>query len=49
MRKLNELEVWKKYQIEIPNSFAALEKLSDDEDIHRAWENIKDNVKTSAK
>jgi len=26
-----------------------LENLSDDEDIHRAWENIKENIKTSAK
>jgi len=26
-----------------------LENLSDDEDINRAWENIKENIKTSAK
>jgi len=26
-----------------------LEKLSDGEDINRAWENIKENIKTSAK
>jgi len=25
-----------------------LENLSDDEDINRAWENIKENIKTSA-
>ena len=31
----------KKYQIEITNRFAALENLSDDEAINRAWENIK--------
>ena len=49
LRKLNELEVRKKYQIEITNRFAALENLSDDEDINRAWENIKENIKTSAK
>ena len=36
LRKLNELEVRKKYQIEITNRFAALENLSDDEDMHRA-------------
>jgi hypothetical protein len=48
LRKLNELEVRKKYQIEIINSFAALENLSDDEDINRAWESIKENIKTSA-
>jgi len=49
LRKLNELEVRKQYQIEIKNRYAALENLSDDEDINRAWENIKDNIKTSAK
>jgi len=26
-----------------------LENLSDDEDINKAWENIKENIKTSAK
>jgi len=33
LRKLNELEVRKQYQVEITNRFAALENLSDDEDI----------------
>jgi len=49
LRKLNELEVRKHYQIAISYRFAALENLSDGEDIQRAWENIKENVKTSAK
>ena len=49
LRKLNELEIRKQYQIEISNRFAALENLSDSEDINRAWENIKQNIKTSAK
>jgi len=50
LRKLNELEVWKQYQTEIRDKFAALENLSDGEDINnRAWENIKENIKTSAK
>jgi len=31
------------------NRFADLENLSNDEDINRAWENIKENIKTSAK
>jgi len=35
LRKLNELEVRKQYQIEITNSFAALENLNDDEDVNR--------------
>ena len=33
LRKLNELQVKNKYQIEISNRFAALENLSDNEDI----------------
>jgi hypothetical protein len=37
------------YQIEITNSFAVLDNLSDSEDINRARENIKGNIKTSAK
>jgi len=49
LRKLNEPEVGKQYQIEITNRFAALKNLSDDEDINRAWENIKENIKTSTK
>ena len=49
LRKLKDLEVKKQYQIEITNSFAALKNISDDEDINRAWENIKENIKNSAK
>jgi len=47
LRKLNELEVRKLYQIKITNRFAALENLNDD--INRTWENIKENSQTSAK
>jgi hypothetical protein len=46
---LNELEVIQKYQIKISNKFAALENLCGSEDINRAWEDIKENIKTSAK
>jgi hypothetical protein len=49
LRELNEVEVMKQYQIEITNRFAALENLSDGEDINRDWEIIKRNIKTSAK
>jgi len=49
LRKLNELEVKEKYQIEITNRFAALENLDVEEGVNRAWENIKENIKTSAK
>jgi hypothetical protein len=41
VRKLNELEGRKQYQVEITNRFAGLENLSDGKDINRAWENIK--------
>jgi hypothetical protein len=34
LRKLNDREVRKQYQIEITNRFAALDNLSDDEDIN---------------
>jgi hypothetical protein len=47
IRKLNDLEVRKQYQIEITNRFAALKNLSDGEDISKAWENIKESIKTS--
>jgi len=37
------------YQIEISNRFAALQNLSDSKDINRAWENIEEKSKNSAK
>jgi len=49
LRKLNELEVRKQYQIEITNRLQLQRTLRDDEDINRAWESIKENIKTSAK
>jgi len=49
LRKLHELEVRKQYQIKISDGFTALENLSVREDINRAWENIKENIKTSGK
>jgi hypothetical protein len=48
LRKLNDLEVRKQYQIEITNRFAALENVSEDEDINRGCESIKESIKTSA-
>jgi hypothetical protein len=47
--KLNEPEFRKEYQIEITKSFASLENLSDGKYINRSWENIKENIKASAK
>jgi hypothetical protein len=49
VRKLSELKVRKRYHIESTKRFAALENLRDSEDIKRAWENIKENIRTSAK
>ena len=49
LRKVNEVEVRKQYQIEITSRFAALENLCEDEDINRAWERIKENIKTLSK
>jgi hypothetical protein len=49
LRKVNDLEVRKQYQVEISNMFAALETISDSEDTNRAWDNIKEIIKTSAK
>jgi hypothetical protein len=46
---LNEPEVRKQYSITISNRFVVLENLSDSEDINTAWDNIQENVKTSAK
>jgi hypothetical protein len=51
LKTLNDLEFRKEYEIEISKRFAALENLNDSEDMHvnRGWENIKDNIKISAK
>jgi len=49
LRKLYEPELREHYQIEFANRFAALENLNDDEDVDRTWENIKENIQTSAK
>jgi len=51
LRKLNELEVRKQYQIEITGRFAALGTETDGENIYIyiAWENIKENIEPSAK
>ena len=49
LRKLDEPDVREQYQIEITNRLAALENLSDDEEVDRTWGNIKEIIKTSAK
>ena len=49
LRKLSELEVRKQYQINISHMLAVLENFSVSDDINRAWENIKGNIKISVK
>jgi hypothetical protein len=49
LKNLSELQVRKEYQIKISNRFAALENLNVSKDINRAWENIKESIKISAK
>ena len=40
LRKLDELDGRKQYEIKISNRFTALENLSDSKDMNWAWENI---------
>jgi hypothetical protein len=49
LKMLREIEDRKQFQIELSKRFAALENLNDSKDIHGAWENIKENIKISAK
>jgi len=48
-RELNDLEFRKHYQIKISKSSAALDNLSDGEEVNRVWVKLKENIKTSAK
>jgi hypothetical protein len=47
MKKLDDVEVKEKYQVEISNRFAALESLDESFYINNAWESIRENIKTS--
>jgi hypothetical protein len=47
LKKLNDVEVKEKYQVEISNRFAALESLDESFEINNAWESIRENIKTS--
>jgi hypothetical protein len=49
LKKLDDVEVKKKYQVEISNRFAVLESPDESFDSNKAWENIRENIKTSAK
>jgi len=49
LRKLSELGYRKQYHIKISKRFAAVQNLHVNKEINRAWENIQENIKTSAK
>jgi hypothetical protein len=49
LKKLSDVEVKEKYQVEISNRFAALESLDESFDINNAWESIRENIRTSSK
>jgi hypothetical protein len=40
LRKLNDAEVKKQYQVKITNRFAALENFDDNVDTNRSWKNF---------
>jgi hypothetical protein len=49
LKKLNDVEVKQQYKAEISNRFAPLENLDDEDvDINRAWESIREKIKTLA-
>jgi hypothetical protein len=45
----SDLQVRKQYHIKNLKRFPASENLKDGKDINRAWENIKENIRTSVK
>jgi hypothetical protein len=49
LKRLDDVEVREKYQVEISNIFATLESLDESFDINNAWEIIRENIETSGK
>jgi hypothetical protein len=49
LKKVDDVEVKEKYQVEISNRFAALERLDESFDINNASESIRENINTSTK
>jgi hypothetical protein len=49
LKEFNEEEVKEEYQVTIKNKFAVLENLNDNEDIYRARDTVRENIKISAK
>jgi DNA repair exonuclease SbcCD ATPase subunit len=48
VRKLDDVEVNEKYQVEISSRFAALENLDESMDINSAWKSFRENIKRLA-
>jgi hypothetical protein len=46
-KKLNNVKVKEQYHVYISNRFAALKGLDGNVDISRAWDSIRENVKTA--
>jgi lipoate-protein ligase A len=44
LKKLSDVEIKEKYQVEISNRVAALENLDESFDINNAWESIRENI-----
>jgi hypothetical protein len=49
VKKLDDIEVKEKYQLEISNRFATLENLDESFDINNVCESVRENIKTSVK
>jgi hypothetical protein len=49
LKKLADVGVKEKYQVEISNRFATSESLYESFDINNAWKGVRENIKTSAK
>jgi hypothetical protein len=49
LKKLDNVEVKEKYQVEISNRYAASESLDESFDINNGWESNRENIKISAK
>jgi hypothetical protein len=45
LKKLNDVSVMEQCEVKVCNRFTALENCNDNEDIDRAWEFIRNNMK----
>jgi hypothetical protein len=48
LEKLDNIEVKEKYQVEVSNRFVVSDSLDESFGINNAWDNIRENIKTSA-